>query len=757
MPILLPPKVNGPVSILSVVVPVSGALQGAAVQLLRNGAPIGPPDTANHNGVARLTVAGLGLQPNDQLTATQSKGGDTSPASQYAEPVMGVPTSLSPVIYLSNVHGCTDCVIIGGTVVGATVRIKHAGQEIGFSVADGTQVSVPIFHVQPLPTGAVLMARQEIFHNNAMLTSGETPSLPVTAAPNREQVLVPPQIVPPIYECDTSVLVIGIQEGASMDLRSNEQGNQYLYYGTECSFGVLPMKLNEEFKAKHHFRTCNMESNPSVGVKAQKLTSLPAARILPTVCPGAKQITIADLKPGANIVVYAGRNGAGSLLGEATAAHKQQQFDLPPTLPTFPEGPAQYLEASQSRCQVGQTQTLRTPIEPLPMTPQAPFLSVPFLTECGRLIEVTNLQAGTTLRVTSDQADWPMLSPPILATGQRMLVYLYRTMRNGEKVTVSVTGCGAGPGAATTKQVMPMSAFGPPKIHAPLRSWMNWVKVIDCMPGAQVHVFVGGKWRARGEAFDTVCDIFVGDLKVEDRVTALQCLCTKISHESPPESVTPGKMRVELSPNPAIRKPQSQSVKVIVKDDDDKHEVPAKIHLPGGSAFDANTSFNWIFPLGQAGPAVQIKAAEYSDANATWPVADPPPVAPPTATLTLQLLADAPAVINNVSWSVYKQEIPPNPPSPVGSVSGSSAQIALAKPASGQIIYYIACTVDFSYGGQAFSVSFVKHDVSVNPGMAMIGWPSNTTTGKFALVGALVANDEGGYDPEFLIYFWGLV
>ena len=204
---------NGPVSILSVVVPVSGALQGAAVQLLRNGAPIRTPDTANYNGVARLTVAGLGLQPNDQLTATQSKGGDTSPASQYAEPVMGVPTSLSPVIYLSNVHGCTDCVIIGGTVVGATVRIKHAGQEIGFSVADGTQVSVPIFPVQPLPTGAVLMARQENFHNNSMLTSGETPSFPVTAAPNREQVLVPPQIVPPIYECDTSVLVIGIQEG----------------------------------------------------------------------------------------------------------------------------------------------------------------------------------------------------------------------------------------------------------------------------------------------------------------------------------------------------------------------------------------------------------------------------------------------------------------------------------------------------------------------------------------------------------------
>ena len=110
-----------------------------------------------------------------------------------------------------------------------------------------------------------------------------------------------------------------------------------------------------------------------------------------------------------------------------------------------------------------------------------------------------------------------------------------------------------------------------------------------------------------------------------------------------------------------------------------------------------------------------------------------------------------------MSWSVSKQELPPNPPLHVANANGSSAQVSLPKPTSGQIIYYIGCTVDFTYGGQPFSASFVQHTVSNVPGTAMIGWSGNPATGKFALVGAYVSTEDEGYELQFLIYFWGLV
>jgi hypothetical protein len=562
-------------------------------------------------------------------------------------------------------------------------------------------------------------------------------------------------IVTPVYECDPNVLVTGVLDGASMEVSTDQgQGGQFLFYGNSVRFSVGSLKLGEAVTAKQYLRECDIESKPSATVKAAALTKLDPARISPVVCPGAKQVEVTGLVAGALVTIGAGRyGGEKALLGSATAKATKQTFDVP-EMPSWPSGPAQYVLAEQSRCNARQTVLEGTQIEGLPSVPGAPTL--PTMVECGRLVAVTGLVAGVTVRLTSDQADWAVLSAPLQATDTQMTVMLYRPLRKGEKVTATVTGCGAGAGAATTGTVLALTNLLAPKVQEPVRSWMSHVKVVDCVPGAQVHVYVNGVWRARGEATGTAVEVFAGDLKAEDRVTALQCLCTKISPTSAVATVTLGRMRVKPQPAPAVRGPASQSVTVHVEDLDDRHKVPAKITMPGGSTFPANAPFDWIFPLGMANPTIQVTAVDYAMETVTWPLVDPPPV-PTTAPLSLQLQAYATGiVVKEVSWTVSKQEVPPNLPSFVASASGSSASVNLPKPASGQTLYYIGCSVDFTYFGASRTVNFVNHTISNYPGTAMIGWSGTPLTGKFELTGVWTYNAEGAVEFVFWVHFAGV-
>ena len=53
------------------------------------------------------------------------------------------------------------------------------------------------------------------------------------------------------------------------DKTDRPQGNQYLFYGNDVRFSLLPLKLGEEVVAKQSFRACGMDSSPSAPVKAE--------------------------------------------------------------------------------------------------------------------------------------------------------------------------------------------------------------------------------------------------------------------------------------------------------------------------------------------------------------------------------------------------------------------------------------------------------------------------------------------------------
>src|SRR5262245_6902071 len=100
---LLAPKVVGPINQLATSVTVVGAVDGAAVQLLVNGAAAGVPASASGLSVA-VSLGATVLSPGQQISATQSKGAETSAPWPFPEIVSTAPTAatgLPAVVFLS--------------------------------------------------------------------------------------------------------------------------------------------------------------------------------------------------------------------------------------------------------------------------------------------------------------------------------------------------------------------------------------------------------------------------------------------------------------------------------------------------------------------------------------------------------------------------------------------------------------------------------------------------------------------------------
>src|SRR5262249_21150572 len=108
----LAPIVEGPLVAGMTEAQVSGALAGAEVELLVNGAPAGSkPAAANGSLWVPLKAA---LVAGQSVTAVQRMGGVDSPPSNYPVPVVPAPTPLPLVVFLSPMSQFMSHVLLGG-------------------------------------------------------------------------------------------------------------------------------------------------------------------------------------------------------------------------------------------------------------------------------------------------------------------------------------------------------------------------------------------------------------------------------------------------------------------------------------------------------------------------------------------------------------------------------------------------------------------------------------------------------------------
>jgi hypothetical protein len=102
---LLPPRVIGPLSECSGRVRVQGQLTGATVSLFADGQPAGTGVASWPDQIFQLTIA---LAPGQLVTATQTVGLDTSPASPEGVEVQARPPAIGMVGFRSHLNQISD-------------------------------------------------------------------------------------------------------------------------------------------------------------------------------------------------------------------------------------------------------------------------------------------------------------------------------------------------------------------------------------------------------------------------------------------------------------------------------------------------------------------------------------------------------------------------------------------------------------------------------------------------------------------------
>lgn len=206
---LPPPQVGFPLFACTNGVSVSGLVDQAEVSILIDGQEV-------HHGFASGSTASLTIGPTlkagTQVTAYQKIGPIKSDPSQPVV-VFAAPDLQKPVIK-APLKACQRSVVVENVLNGAWVTVFVNNAPFAYATAHGPSVEVPTF---PLAQGWKVTAKQEL---NVCKKSGL--SDPVTVGPpDRESLKKKPDIVEPVFACQTVFEVRSLVPGTELDVFLN--------------------------------------------------------------------------------------------------------------------------------------------------------------------------------------------------------------------------------------------------------------------------------------------------------------------------------------------------------------------------------------------------------------------------------------------------------------------------------------------------------------------------------------------------------
>ena len=235
------PTIKSQVSECSKHILTEGNLSGATVKVYQNGTSQIGQGTANSSQHWVAINAGVVLQQGDSISATQTLGTDTSPATPEPKEVQGAPANPPAPIFKTHLYGCASCLWLGGMVSGAEYTVIGQNQstladEVRASSTTGSGSS----HVslnQPLWNGEKLKANEE----PCGTPSGFANSQPAETYPLSK--LPPPKVDGPLYKCDTNVHGSDFVAGAISWMR-REKGAVLVQEVDSCSLGGANFRAN---------------------------------------------------------------------------------------------------------------------------------------------------------------------------------------------------------------------------------------------------------------------------------------------------------------------------------------------------------------------------------------------------------------------------------------------------------------------------------------------------------------------------------
>ena len=539
---ILAPEVVGPLSQCSTKVQIRGNIAGATVIVVVNGA-----DAASH--VSKFADAvytiGAALQANDIVSARQTLSSDSSDNSLPIT-VQAAPAQLSALTLQSQLYACARRLWTTGGVPGAMVQGRIGTQVVGTSeVVSG----IAAFTYDPVLAAAEVMTLKQTTCTGA---NNSQTSPKATAQPSPLPV---PVIEGPLIECQTSLTVSNVVDGAFVEFYRNGVLEKTFTFAAAREWrGVKELKKGDVVEVRQGFK-CKKESpglesfSAKSAMTVESVSALNAPKFLGIPCPGTTYLTLSKLIPGVRVVIMLN----GSELGQTDAANTTHTFTVPP-LPA-----AGKLTAHMSLCNkngpdaeisVSSGQTLPDGAKVSDLFNCAAYVFVKVGGSSGNYLVYISNKAGQQISAYHN------------LIGFEKLIAVSPSLVAGDEITVNIQGCGGtwqkfGPFAVSA------GAAPPPTIAEPLEAGKKYVTIGSQHAGAMIDLFINNQWKGSTISLGNLgitAVAFSQALKTGDGVFATQTLCGKTT--KPSKTIKVVKARPA---KPVLLKPTSNESNVDVQ------------------------------------------------------------------------------------------------------------------------------------------------------------------------------------------------
>lgn len=488
---LMQPMIAGPISELSSSIRVRGQLAGSTVTIETGSRTVGKAIV--QSGDERIPLGtGVTLKPTESLYAVQHVGGDQSdpPSPSQMVPVGPAPASFGIVNIATHPFACGRYVWVDGATPGADITFSANGGLLGTGKADEGVARLTL-------TNAIPALGQVSAHQSG---GGLAPGPDVSRSTDRipgapGQLLPPPVITLPVRECDPSVGVTGVFDGALVTIERASGGHDQAGFDRDALTFVLssPLKEGDELTIRQEVdRKCERPAKTSDAVKVGPVEPVDAPTVLGPLCADATTVRVINLRPGATLHLIANRTTY-----DGQVPPEQTWMDC--RIPRLSQDP---VTATQECCGVMSPPATPVRVDPQDKNIPAAELVLPIF-GCTGAVCITRARPGSLVQVF---AHTPIgdtaISDQVFVTSSNSTVRVAPLLVDGSTIFVREWACG-GAGVDSVQQVVqPHPDLAGFEIVPPLFTGDTEVDVRGAVPGATIDLYTGGS----GFLGSAVCD-----------------------------------------------------------------------------------------------------------------------------------------------------------------------------------------------------------------------------------------------------------
>jgi hypothetical protein len=543
----LPPEVKGPISVCNKSVRVRGHIAGATVTILVNN---NLTSSSVSNWPDDEIDVGVQLVAGDKITATQEFGGEVSEPSPLAIIVQAAPTSLSSVTILTHLYQCGNGLWAEGVVPGAEVKALINNFQVGQKTSvDG------IARMQYQP-GLQVNQSLYIVQTTCNSLTGTNMSNPADTLPD---ILPVPVIQTPLIECQTSIKLNNLLDGATVILYRNgsEVASVIVDRSSGTWKGLSPLQSGEKIEIAQAFYCRHPDAEPTkISGKAlaivEPVDKLNAPKVHPPLCPNGIMVTISNLIAGARVIIFQDDNP----IGMTDAPGSSFNFYVPPLVANSK------ITARMQLCEKDGPMSDAVDVDG---SDDVEGLDVSTLYECASYIYTKFFGAlsqsgGSIVYVLNKQSQ--MISNYHQVFGWDALVPVSPALVINDEITIVLIGCNGAERKFGPFKVESLPDLVSPEIFEPVTEGQSAVIVFSDVAGALLSLYVDGVFAGQkisgGEKdFYPKSILLQKPLLLGQALTAKQTLCGRTSKFSEPVIVV-----IPYPKPPKLIKPANDSTGV---------------------------------------------------------------------------------------------------------------------------------------------------------------------------------------------------